>query len=98
MTFDEWNRRFAEWCYADGWSVFTTSEGLQVQKLDEEAMLEDDGDAWALICAGLKDNQEWAWSLMEILSTDGPDEYQRITDYCTCLASSASRTSPNGSS
>ncbi len=74
-----WNDTDRQNAHAEGWDLFYSSGSAdgpyQVQRLDEEALLNDDTCAWKLVKNGNKPHHAKA---LAILKQSNPQEYNRI--------------------
>lgn len=75
----QWNKEFSELAYSEGWN-FYYSQGsaygdYQIQRNDEQGLLEQDEDAWKLVANGTEKHHELARQLIKNLN---PQEYERV--------------------
>lgn len=71
-----WNIELGRAAQTEGWDLFDTDDGLQVQRDDEMGLLEKDIDAWRLVASGTAEHHILART---ILAVDAPFESSRIT-------------------
>jgi hypothetical protein len=71
----DWNSALNEAAMNEGWSLFDTRPGLQLQRDDEADLLETDDDAWRLVMTGTGDHHIAART---IIFDQAPEEWVRM--------------------
>lgn len=77
----KWTHALSRAANKEGWDIFDADGPggeLQVQRLDEENLLDDDSDAWLLVRTGTGEHHRVA---REIIAAKSPAEWKRINDW-----------------
>lgn len=85
MNINDWTGDDSQQAMAEGWDIFEAHGDkieLQIQRIDETAILEDDGHAWKLCAHRARAGSELHRKALTIIRDSSPDEWERIRGVC----------------
>jgi hypothetical protein len=72
----QWSSEYSEQAAAEGWGIFNSGGESQIQRFDEEDLLEDDAHAWRVVMGSNEDHHLVART---IIFRDAPAEWLRMS-------------------
>lgn len=75
VTASDWNKSCGAAADREGWNVFDTDSGLQIQRDDEANKLDGDDAAWRLVMTGTGEHHVVARTL---IYDQSPEEWERM--------------------
>ena len=78
-AFDTWSPKYDADALREGWSIFESERGLQIQRIDfpeeNQGKLKSDDDAWWIVMGGSGEHHATA---RNIILTHNPDEWKAM--------------------
>lgn len=74
----EWSSEHCAKAAAEGWGIFNSGEDSQIQRFDEEGLLDDDSQAWRLVMTSNEDHHLVARTT---IFRDAPQEWDRMAKF-----------------